>query len=47
MLRAFQAIHRWPPEIRAELAEQLRMGQELILQGFIESLKLGIECIVE
>lgn len=47
VLRAFQAIHRRPPEIRAKLAEQLRMRQELILQGFIERLKLGIEGIVE
>jgi hypothetical protein len=47
VLRAFQTIHRRPPEIRAELAEQLRMGQEFILQGFIKRLKLGIEGIVE
>jgi hypothetical protein len=47
VLRAFQAIHRRPPEIRAEFAEQLGMGQEFILHGFIERLKLGIEGIVE
>ena len=47
VLRSLQRVHRGAPEARPKLAQQLGMGQKLILQALGEGLKLAVELVVE
>ena len=47
VLRALQRIHCRPPQARAEIPQQQRMGQQFILQGFGQGREFGGEIVVK
>jgi hypothetical protein len=47
VFRSLQCVDKWPTKLRAELLQQLRMSQQLVLKVLIQRLKFGIELFVE
>src|SRR3970282_719588 len=47
VLRAFERIHRWPAQVRAEFLKELGVSEQFILERTIQRQKLGVKFIVK
>ena len=47
VLRAFERIHGWPTQVRAEFLKESGVGEQFILECTIQRQKLGVKVIVK